>query len=87
MSFIGGGAEDWPEIDPDAIDFDGNNRLRSLVDEHRAQLETMLQGPFALAGVAGGRAHLVVDGEDRALAQVSASGRLMITQRNRSGQL
>lgn len=87
MSFVGAGAEDWPELDINGVEFDARVTVRALVEDHREQLERLVRGPIDIEDVAGGRVHLLVDGERRLLAQVSASGRLMITRMGESDLL
>lgn len=79
MNPIGIGPEDWPEFDLDGIERDAHERVRQLVHEHRRTLERELGGPFEIEPSAGGKLYLRRDGERVLTAQVTATGRLLVT--------
>ncbi|MDY7101161.1 MAG: hypothetical protein S0880_08235 [Actinomycetota bacterium] len=79
MSTIGIGPEDWPEFDLDGIERDAHERVHQLVERHRSVLERELGGPFGLEPAAHGKVYLRRDGVRHLIAQVTASGRLLIT--------
>jgi hypothetical protein len=79
MNPIGIGPEDWPEFDLDGIERDAHERVRQLVQQHRRTLEGELGGPFDIEPSAGGKLFLRRSGERVLAAQVTATGRLLVT--------
>jgi hypothetical protein len=79
MSFIGTGDQDWVELDLDLFDRQRLGRLKTLLEEERAQVVRSVGMEYEVEIDAVGTAFLLVDGQRRYMAEVNHDDRLLLT--------